>query len=256
VQFKIARGGRSFAKRFSLRQRSAGCAAKNAGHVKLQTSAAGIAAATLALVCYASAGSAAPSIAATPPPTPPPINTPATAPTYGPDAIPLVGASSTPIPIPSGFGLPGTSTPKPGSATPSPPPNPRNGLEGVWEMVIQRSTQPEYVHFQLKQTGTALTGNYLDHGGKAYPLTGTVDGQHFRMIVTLPNGTSALLEGRLDGTSDMVGKLTTPQEEAYFTASWRPKEKWIENINASPGGLGGGGGGAGGPGGGGGGYPP
>jgi hypothetical protein len=39
----------------------------------------------------------------------------------------------------------------------------------------------------------------------------------------------------------MVGKITTPQEEEYFTASWRPKEKWIENINASPGGLGGGG---------------
>ncbi len=106
-------------------------------------------------------------------------------------------------------------------------------------MVIQRASQPEYVHFNLKQTGTTLTGSYLDKAGKSYPLSGTVDGQHFRMIVTLPNGTSALMEGRLDGTSDMVGKLTTPTEEAYFTASWRPKEKWIENINASPGGLGG-----------------
>ncbi len=113
-------------------------------------------------------------------------------------------------------------------------------------MVIQRASQPEYVHFNLKQTGTTLTGSYLDKAGKSYPLSGTVDGQHFRMIVTLPNGTSALMEGRLDGTSDMVGKLTTPTEEAYFTASWRPKEKWIENINASPGGLGGQGGGGGG----------
>jgi hypothetical protein len=209
--------------------------------VKLLTSSFGIAAATLALACYAGANGAAPATAATAPPTPPPIAAPLPSPTYGPDSIPLVGASSTPIPIPSGFGLPGTSTPKPGSATPSPPPNPRNGLEGVWEMVIQRSSQPEYVHFQLKQAGTNLTGSYLDKGGKSYPLTGTVDGQHFRMIVTLPNGTSALLEGRLDGMSDMVGKITTPQEEEYFTASWRPKEKWIENINASPGGLGGGG---------------
>jgi hypothetical protein len=205
--------------------------------VKLQSFSVGVAA--LALACYAGANGAAPSVAATP--TPPPINSPGTLPTYGPDQIPLVGASSTPIPIPSGFGLPGTSTPKPGAATPSPPPNPRNGLEGVWEMVIQRADQPEYVHFNLKQTGNDLIGTYRDKAGKIYPLSGTVDGQHFRMIVTLPNGTSALLEGRLDGTSDMVGKLTTPQEEAYFTASWRPKEKWIENINASPGGMGGGG---------------
>ena len=130
--------------------------------------------------------------------------------------IPVTGASASPIPIPSGFGLPGYASPKPGAASPSPPPNPRTGIEGVWEMVIQRATQPEYVHFNLKQTGTTLTGSYLDKAGKSYPLTGTVDGQHFRMIVTLPNGTSALMEGRLDGTSDMVGKLTTPTRGSIF----------------------------------------
>jgi len=218
--------------------------------VKLQSSSAGVAVATLALACFAGAKDAAPSVAATPPPTPPPIAAPASPapsslPSYGPDSIPLVGATATPIPIPAGFGMPGAASPKPGAATPSPPPNPRNGIEGVWEMVIQRPTQPEYVHFVLKQTGTTIEGTYRDKDGKVFPLSGTVDGQHFRMIVALPNGTSALMEGRLDGTSDMVGKLTTPQEEAYFTASWRPKEKWIENINASPGGLGGAGGGAG-----------
>jgi hypothetical protein len=214
--------------------------------VKLQSTSIGVAAATLVLACFAGERAATPSIAATPPPTPPPITAPVASPTYGPDPIPVTGASASPIPIPSGFGMPGYASPKPGAASPSPPPNPRTGIEGVWEMVIQRATQPEYVHFNLKQTGTTLTGSYLDKAGKSYPLTGTVDGQHFRMIVTLPNGTSALLEGRLDGTSDMVGKLTTPQEEAYFTASWRPKEKWIENINASPGGMGGQGGGGGG----------
>jgi hypothetical protein len=219
--------------------------------VKLQPSSAGIAAVAVTLAGFAGASGATPSVAATPPPTPPPISAPAATPTYGPEPIPLVGASATPIPIPSGFGLPGRPTPKPGDPTPSPPPNPRNGIEGVWEMVIQRDAQPEYVHFELKQNGTTLVGVYRDKNGKTYPLNGSVDGQHFRMIVTLPDG-SALLEGRLDGTSDMVGKLTTPKEEAYFTASWRPKEKWIENVNAGPGGLGGiGGGGAGGAGG----YP-
>jgi hypothetical protein len=217
--------------------------------VKLQSTSIAIAAATLLLACFASESAATPSIAATPPPTPPPMTTPVTQPTYGPDPIPVTGASSTPIPIPSGFGLPGAASPKPGAASPSPPPNARKGIEGVWEMVIQRGSQPEYVHFNLKQNGTTLTGSYLDKGGKQYPLTGTLDGQHFRMIVTLADGSSALMEGRLDGTSDMVGKLTTPKEEAYFTASWRPKERWIENINASPGGLGGTGGAGGG-------YPP
>lgn len=163
-----------------------------------------------------------------------------------PGSISITGASSTPLPIPSGFGLPGNHSPKPGEATPSPPPNPRKGIEGVWEMVIQRSDQPEYVHFVLKQTGTTLAGVYRDKAGQTFPLAGSVDGQHFRMIVTLPDGQSELLEGRLDGTSDMVGKLTSPKEEAYFTASWRPKEKWIDNVNAGPGGLGTGAGGAGG----------
>jgi hypothetical protein len=220
--------------------------------VKLQSSCAGFAVAILALAGYTGARGAAPTSAATPPPTPPPITTPASAvppgatPTYGPDQIPLVGASSTPIPIPSGFGLPGSSTPKPGAATPSPPPNPRVGIEGVWEIAIQRNDKTEYTHFELKQTGTTLVGTYRDHDNHVFPLNGTVDGQHFRIIVTLADGTSALLEGRLDGTSDMVGKLTTPKEEAYFTASWRPKEKFIDNINAAPGGLGGAGGGAGG----------
>jgi hypothetical protein len=143
--------------------------------VKLQSSTLGVAAATLALACFAGVRGTSPVIAATPPPTPPPITAPAAGPTYGPDPIPVVGASSTPIPIPSGFGLPGAASPKPGTS-PSPPPNARNGLEGVWEMVIQRSSSPEYVHFQLKQTGTTLVGTYRDKAGKTYPLNGTVDG--------------------------------------------------------------------------------
>ena len=59
------------------------------------------------------------------------------------------------------------------------------------------------------------------------------------------------MEGRLDGTTDMIGMLTTPKEQVPFTAAYRPKEKWIENVNPAPGRRGGtgGGGASGGPGG-------
>jgi hypothetical protein len=149
--------------------------------------------------------------------------------------------------------MPGAATPKPGAATPSPPPPDRKGIEGVWEVAIQRGDQTEYTHFQLKQTGNVLTGSYRNNAGKIFPINGSVDGQQVRLIVSLADGTTIVLQAKLDGTSDMIGMFTTANETAYFTASWRPKEKWIDNVNAAPGGLGGAGSGTGG--GGAGGYP-
>jgi hypothetical protein len=122
--------------------------------------------------------------------------------------------------------------------TPSPPPTARKGLNGVWEVQIQHPNVTDYTHFQVTQQGDALTGVYLDSRGKKYPLAGTVDGQAIRLIVTMPNGTTLLLEGKLDGTTDMVGMLTTPDGQLPFTAAYRAKEKWIENVNPSPGGIG------------------
>ncbi|MGC1380693.1 MAG: hypothetical protein WA814_06670 [Candidatus Baltobacteraceae bacterium] len=172
--------------------------------------------------------------AATPPPTPPPITTPVTP---QPNAS-LMPVDATPTPLPF-------MTPRPtkGSATPSPPPNVRKGLEGVWEVQIQHPNSTDYTHFVLKQDGTALTGTYVDAKGKRYPLAGSVDGQAIRLIVTMPNGTTLLAEAKLDGTTDMLGQLTTSNGVVYFTAAYRPKEKWIENVNPSPGGMGGGAGG-------------
>lgn len=176
--------------------------------------------------------------AATQPPTPPPLPPPAT-PAAGTDAAPPA-AASTPIPIPSGFGLPGAgSSPPPGKATPSPPPDARKGIAGVWELQIQRGSKVDYAHFRIDQSGTTLTGSYLNDAGKRFPLAGSLDGQSVRLVVSMPDGTSLLLEGRLDGTTDMIGLLTTPQEQVPFTAAYRPKEKWIDNLNASPGGMGG-----------------
>jgi hypothetical protein len=150
-------------------------------------------------------------------------------------------ASPTPIPIPSSLALPGT-TPKPNSnpkATPTPPVPARKGLEGVWEVQIQHTNTTDYTHFNLAQAGNTLTGTYLDTKGKKFPIAGSVDGQTIRLVVSMPDGTTMLLEGRLDGTTDMIGMLTTPQGQTAFTATYRPKEKWIENVSPSAGGLGG-----------------
>jgi len=162
--------------------------------------------------------------AATPPPSPPPLGTPVT---------PQPNAALSPLPAVTPSSLPAT---KP-SSTPSPPPNARKGLDGVWEVQIQHPNETDYTHFKLTQQGNELTGTYLDTKGKKFPLAGSVDGQAVRLIVTMPNGTTLLLEGKLDGTTDMVGMLTMPDGQVPFTASYRAKEKWIENVNPSPGGI-------------------
>ncbi len=169
-------------------------------------------------------------IAATPPPTPPPIDSTAVM-TPQPDSSTLPQPAATLFPL----GAPAKGAKS--TATPSPPPNARKGLDGVWEVQIQHPERTDYTHFQLQQQGGALSGVYLDAKKKKYPLVGTVDGQDVRLIVSLPNGTTLLMEGKLDGTTDMVGMLTTAGGQIPFTASYRAKEKWIENVNPSPGGI-------------------
>ena len=172
------------------------------------------------------AGHTSVAVAATPPPTPPPIGTPA-APTPSASMPPAV-----PAPTLSPLGPGPTHAP-----SPSPPPGARKGLDGVWEVQIQHPNATDYTHFRIAQQGDALSGTYLDSRGKRYPLSGSVDGQAVRLIVAMPDGTTLLLEGKLDGTTDMIGMLTTAGGELPFTASYRAKEKWIENINPSPGGI-------------------
>ena len=178
-----------------------------------------------AVFAFASPSARSVADAATPPPTPPPIGT----------------SQATPLPNPTTMPTPmATFTPRPAAAvkpSPTPPPNARKGLDGVWEVAIQHPAATDYTHFNIKQDGDTLTGTYLDARGKRYPLAGSVDGQAVRLIVTMPNGTTLLLEGKLDGTTDMVGMLTMPNGQVPFTAAYRAKEKWIENVNPSPGGL-------------------
>jgi hypothetical protein len=182
------------------------------------------AAAALATVLFAGVpGSRTVAAAATPPPTPPPIG----------------GTPATPAPTASLYPAPGvTPTVMPAyKPTPSPPPNARKGLDGVWEVAIQHPATTDYSHFAIKQEGDALNGTYLDAHGKRFPLVGTVDGQNVRLIVTMPNGTTILMEARLDGTTDMIGMVTLSDAQVPFTAAYRAKEKWIENVSPSAGGI-------------------
>jgi hypothetical protein len=173
--------------------------------------------------------------AATPPPTPPPIGNPTTTPV--PSPTPGTGGPS--LATPSATLPPAKAAAKAKtSATPTPPANPRKGIEGVWEVQLQHPNTTDYTHFILKQEGDTLTGTYLDGSKKKYPIAGSVDGDAVRMIVSMPDGTSLLFEGKLDGTTDMLGMYTSPKEQVPFTASYRAKEKWIENVNPAPGGLG------------------
>jgi len=184
------------------------------------------AAATMFFAVVAPTGRLA-AVAATPPPTPPPIDQPVT-------------QAPTPAPAASAFTLPNeTPTPAPAKTkpTPTPPPDARKGLDGVWEVEIQHTSGTDYTHFKITQEGDALSGTYLDAKGKKYPLAGSVDGQAVRLIVTMPNGTTLLLEGRLDGTTDMVGMLTLPDGQVPFTATYRAKTKFIDNVSPSPGGI-------------------
>ncbi len=209
--------------------------------------------APFALVCIA----AAPALQAVPTPPPPPPqlqNAPAT-----PSAS--TAPAATPSPQPSSQSLeelmPGVhpkGSPKP---TPTPPADERKGLDGVWEVEIQHPDTTIYEHMSLKQDGTSLSGTYLTANKIKYPIAGSLDGKQIRLVVSLPDGSVITLEGRVDGTTDMLGMLTSAKERVPFTAAYRPKEKWTDNINAVPGGLGGSsGGGVGGGSGGGGGFNP
>jgi len=192
-----------------------------------------LASAALALAVLTPSFGGAPAAAATAPPTPPPLPavtaTPAGAPSPAPFSMPTLTPVSTPNPA--------------ATKTPAPRPGIRKGIEGVWEVQIQRGAVTEYDHFQLKQDENALTGFYLDTDKKKSPLAGSLDGKTVRIVVTFADGTTAVFSAQLDGTTDMLGLMTTPKESTPFTAAYRPKESFFDNINPAPGGMGGPGGG-------------
>jgi hypothetical protein len=111
----------------------------------------------------------------------------------------------------------------------------RVGISGVWEVQIQNDNGTVYTHFKLTQTGNGLTGQYLDENGKKYPIAGTIDGKDVHLVVSMPDGSALVFEGNVDGNTDMAGTLQTAKNMIGFTAAYRPKYKWIDNLSPNPG---------------------
>ena len=204
-----------------------------------------IAAAAFALTAFHSFHSNAGAQALPTAPPPPPAPNATVAPTLPPGALPTPASNTATISLPA----------KPAHATPAPPKDVdsnRVGLTGVWEVALQQPAGVVYTHFKIAQSGNILTGTYLDEKNKKYPLSGSVDGKDVRVVVSLPDGSDLVFKGSQDTFTDMVGTLDTAKDTIGFTAAYRPKYKWTDNLNPTPaGGMGGSGGGlGGGPGGG------
>jgi hypothetical protein len=152
-----------------------------------------------------------------------------------PQASPTPVSTFTEQPVPAPRATSGAANPH---ATPSPPPDTdekRVGISGVWEVQIQQSSSTVYTHFKIAQQGTALTGQYLDTNGKKYPVAGTLNGKDVHLVVTLANGTALVFSGTVEGGMDMEGTLETAKDMVGFTAAYRPKYKWIDNLSPNPG---------------------
>lgn len=156
-------------------------------------------------------------------------------------AAPPPPAPSVPAPQPSAtpqVQFPTTSTKAKATPTPAPPTDEdakRVGISGVWEVQIQQPNTTVYTHFKLDQNGPVLTGQYLDTNGKKYPLQGTVAQKDVRIVVTMPDGSSLVFSGTVEANSDMEGTLDLPKDTVGFTAAYRPKYKWIDNLSPNPG---------------------
>jgi hypothetical protein len=149
----------------------------------------------------------------------------------------LMAAAPSPSPSPA-------PSPAPVPKTAPTPPAPKDddnrvGISGVWEVALQTTDGVVYTHFKLTQNGTALTGQYLDANGKKFPLAGTIDDKKVRLVVSMPDGTALIFSGSQEGNTDMVGTLTNAKTMVGFTAAYRPKYKWIDNIAPGAGTMGG-----------------
>ena len=158
----------------------------------------------------------------------------------------FAAAQSAPTPPPSGP-LPAPAPAASASikinpkATPAPPKDTsvkRVGISGVWEIAIQRMTGVTYTHFKIDQKDNVLTGEYLDADGKKFPLFGSIDAKNVRVVVSLPTGATLVFTATVDGFTDMIGMIAMTNESVPFTAGYRPKYNWLDNLSPSTGGMG------------------
>ncbi len=146
----------------------------------------------------------------------------------------LVAAQTMPSSLPMPTATPAVKA----TATPAPPKDAddkRVGISGVWEVQIQQPASTVYTHFKLDQKGSALTGQYLDAKGKRYPLTGTVDGKDVHLVVSMSDGSALVFSANVESAMDMAGTIDSAKDTVGFTAAYRPKYKWIDNLSPNPG---------------------
>lgn len=162
---------------------------------------------------------------------------------FGLGAQPAAAQYATPQPAATAAAQPATTAKKGPApkATPAPPKDttpPRVGISGVWEIQIQRPSGTTYTHFKIVQKDNVLTGEYLDTNNKKYPLFGSIDGKNVRVVVSLSNGATLTFNGSEDGLTDMIGMLAMANESVPFTAAYRPKYNWMDNLTPGAGGMG------------------
>ncbi len=168
-------------------------------------------------------------------------------PNAAPSATPsMPPATAAPSPSPTPTEMPGVDSLFQGQGrgarggvhgSPSPPVPQRVGIEGVWELAIQRGSDTTYTHLKLRQQQNVLTGIYIDSSNKQAPIIGTVTGNNVRIVISYADGSTMVISGTLDGTTDMIGLITTSTGQVPFSADYRPKEDFFDNINEQPGGL-------------------
>lgn len=105
----------------------------------------------------------------------------------------------------------------------------------MWEVQIQQSSATQYTHFKIAQNGNALAGQYLDTNGKKYPIAGSVTGKEVHLVVSMPDGSALVFSGTVEAGMDMAGTIETSKDMVGFTAAYRPKYKWIDNLSPNPG---------------------
>lgn len=135
----------------------------------------------------------------------------------------------------------------PAAATPTPTPGvsldlsgiATTDVSGVWEVAHEDdSGRTSYTHFHIHQKGAALTGDWLATNGKAYPATGSVDGNTMKLEIQGPDGAIAV-QAQLDPPANMVGLFVEPGgKRMVFTANnqakYTPEPESTDTGEAGP----------------------
>jgi len=97
-------------------------------------------------------------------------------------------------------------------------------VSGVWEVAHEEPNgRTTYTHFRFHQSGANLTGDWLDGSGKAYPATGSLNGNTLKAQINGPQGVIAV-QAQLDPPANMVGLFVQPDgKRLIFTASNQAK---------------------------------